>query len=557
MNSFFRKHLSVFNRFLSTLFLMALLITLASIVNAAAPNPGHTISEIGNVVQGDILYGSATDVISALAKNTTATRYLSNTGASNNPAWAQVDLTNGITGILPTANGGTGIAYFTAAGPTAARIFTFPDAAATVLTSNAAVTVGQGGTALTAAVSDAVLVGDSTSAYTARALPASCAGTTAKLLYDSTTNLFSCGTDQTGAGGSPTPEATYTMFSTGRVMATDGVIMDLFNAAGSGQVIRILEVVAFQRTTAVTGIRAPVEIRKTSAVGTGGTAISAGKFDSTDTNLSANITARTAPTGGATLTGGFLGGSRILTEEAHLGTGAAGSFPWFQSEVPLYVNRGNTSAERIVLREGQGIACKWGIVVGTAAGLVACGITFQIGAATATEKPTYSWQSNSVGGASKKMIDIFNASGSGKILKITRISLYARQTAAVVGNTTPFEVYRTSAVGTGGTTITADKYDSSDAAVPAQITARDGPTGGATLSGGALLAPLLGTEELGDGTYYGHFRRAGVALNTPYVFNGSTTERQLTIREGEGITIQNGPLAATGNVVIIVEGTLE
>jgi hypothetical protein len=59
------------------------------------------------VVQGDLLYGSATNVLSALAKNTTATRYLSNTGTSNNPAWAQIDLTNGVTGTLPATSGGT------------------------------------------------------------------------------------------------------------------------------------------------------------------------------------------------------------------------------------------------------------------------------------------------------------------------------------------------------------------------------------------------------------------------------------------------------------------
>lgn len=56
------------------------------------------------VVQGDIFYGSGADAISRLAKDTNATRYLSNTGASNNPAWAQVDLTNGVTGNLPVAN---------------------------------------------------------------------------------------------------------------------------------------------------------------------------------------------------------------------------------------------------------------------------------------------------------------------------------------------------------------------------------------------------------------------------------------------------------------------
>ena len=66
------------------------------------------------VAQGDLLYGSAADVWSKLAKNTSATRYLSNTGTSNNPAWAQIDLTNGVTGILPVANGGTGIATLSA-----------------------------------------------------------------------------------------------------------------------------------------------------------------------------------------------------------------------------------------------------------------------------------------------------------------------------------------------------------------------------------------------------------------------------------------------------------
>lgn len=94
------------NKVLSFFLFIAIAVSIITLVNAAAPNPGHTISEIGNVAQGDILYGSATDVISALAKNITATRYLSNTGASNNPAWAQVNLINGVTGVLPFVNGG-------------------------------------------------------------------------------------------------------------------------------------------------------------------------------------------------------------------------------------------------------------------------------------------------------------------------------------------------------------------------------------------------------------------------------------------------------------------
>ena len=59
---------------------------------------------LNSASQGDLLYGSAANTYSALAKDINATRYLSNTGASNNPAWAQVNLANGVTGNLPVTN---------------------------------------------------------------------------------------------------------------------------------------------------------------------------------------------------------------------------------------------------------------------------------------------------------------------------------------------------------------------------------------------------------------------------------------------------------------------
>jgi hypothetical protein len=60
------------------------------------------------LAQGDILYATGVGAITNLAKSATATRYLSNTGTTNNPAWAQVDLTNGVTGNLPKTNLGSG-----------------------------------------------------------------------------------------------------------------------------------------------------------------------------------------------------------------------------------------------------------------------------------------------------------------------------------------------------------------------------------------------------------------------------------------------------------------
>lgn len=74
-------------------------ITLAGTLGAANGGTGLT-----SYTQGDIVYASAATTIAKLAKDTNATRYLSNTGASNNPAWAQVNLANGVTGNLPVAN---------------------------------------------------------------------------------------------------------------------------------------------------------------------------------------------------------------------------------------------------------------------------------------------------------------------------------------------------------------------------------------------------------------------------------------------------------------------
>lgn len=114
-------------------------------INGATIGPlTATGSTIPSVIQGDILYGSGVNTLAALAKSTSATRYLSNTGASNNPAWAQINLANGVTGNLPLANLVTGtqdtaLGYF---GSTTASAATLPNCAGALTYSTSTHTFG-------------------------------------------------------------------------------------------------------------------------------------------------------------------------------------------------------------------------------------------------------------------------------------------------------------------------------------------------------------------------------------------------------------------------------
>ena len=64
--------------------------------------------------QGDLLIASGANTPIRLAKSTTSTQYLANTGGSNAPAWNEVALDTGVSATLPVGNGGTGATTFTA-----------------------------------------------------------------------------------------------------------------------------------------------------------------------------------------------------------------------------------------------------------------------------------------------------------------------------------------------------------------------------------------------------------------------------------------------------------
>lgn len=63
------------------------------------------------------------------------------------------------------------------------------------------ITVAKGGSGLTTVAADQVYVGTAADTFTAKSIPDCDVAGTSKLLYDTTTHAFSCGTDQTSGGG--------------------------------------------------------------------------------------------------------------------------------------------------------------------------------------------------------------------------------------------------------------------------------------------------------------------------------------------------------------------
>jgi hypothetical protein len=189
----FLKRIQHPERVLSVFLLAFFLVIVSEYAFASTPNPGHPWTEVGDGLiqfntptalrtytlpdqnatllttlpfsQGDILYGTGASTTATLPKDTNATRYLSNTGASNNPAWSTINLLNGVSGILPGTNGGTGNASTSFTGQTVARVYTLPDANTTLLSTSAAVTLAQGGTGANITASNGGIVYSNSSTF--------------------------------------------------------------------------------------------------------------------------------------------------------------------------------------------------------------------------------------------------------------------------------------------------------------------------------------------------------------------------------------------------------
>lgn len=181
--------------------------------------------------------------------------------------------------------------------------------------------------------------------------------------------------------------------------------------------------------------------------------------------------------------------------------------------------------------------------------------------------PTYLYSSPSIAtGASKLYLDIFNATGSGKVMMVRGIWLSGRLDIAVTGTfANRVDLYRTSAIGTGGSAATYDaatitatttgdsgggnftKMDENNAAIPTGatgITARVMPTGGATISRNLFPMYVAGEEASTSMGYMNQFYNMLPDLNG--------FGQPLTVRENSGLLIKGGPTATAAGVSISV-----
>ena len=135
-------------------------VSLTADVSGVAPIANGGTNSATALSGSTIMVSNGTGVVQGTAGTTTT---LLHGNAAGTPTYSAVSLTADVTGILGGTNGGSGNGFTAFTGPTATlKTFTLPDASATILTSNAAVTAAQGGTGFTSYTTGDLLYADTT-----------------------------------------------------------------------------------------------------------------------------------------------------------------------------------------------------------------------------------------------------------------------------------------------------------------------------------------------------------------------------------------------------------
>lgn len=143
--------------------------------------------------------------------------------------------------------------------------------------------------------------------------------------------------------------------------------------------------------------------------------------------------------------------------------------------------------------------------------------------------------------------DLFNADPA-LLVRVVSVKQIPNITTAVTGVVFDWQLFRTSAIGTGGSVQTAWLPDLSQTALDADITCRSKPTGGATTSGSSLKNYALSSEETNTATI--QIASMGGLELVPQTVNGSLTggfQYGILLRQNQGLKCVQVTNSAAGN----------
>lgn len=142
-------------------------------------------------------------------------------------------------------------------------------------------------------------------------------------------------------------------FQTGFIpLAQNKIFFDVFNGVGSGKILQVSCIMVQKNFSAVTGVPFQMDLYRTTTPGTGGSSLQIENLDTADALIPAEITARSAPTSGASL-GSLVYSKFFHSEETNQAAAVQEAFPMWPPPFPFF-----KWTAMPVVREGHGLALK-------------------------------------------------------------------------------------------------------------------------------------------------------------------------------------------------------
>lgn len=346
----------------------------------------------------------------------------------------------------------------------------------------------------------------------------------------------------------------YTTSITGAAFAANKSMICLYNASGSGRIVQVYRIwITNSQTGTVSGVITDLylySITSTSA----GTNLTIDSYNPTTSGISTSISAKTGATDVASTADNLYRRIFLSTDEWGVGDTTIDGVETFHSVMNIWDSGyGETRVQPLTLREGQGIALK---NVTSTVGTGDVQIEFTVLTSyTGSTSATFAGSLTAATFASNKsMATLFNASGSGKIIKLWRIWTLNNQLSPVSGILTNLELRRITNT-SGGSSAQIIAHDTLSATLPSQITF----TTGATDTFSDLLKTIVwSTDEPAVGGATLDEYQMIVPFNVIWdVGYGDSNVTPLVIREGEGITLKHSGSFSQGQCDIFFEFNVE